>query len=163
MLEDAGYHRYEISNFCRTGHHSRHNLACWRREEYLGIGAGAHSFLGRCRFSNVPSLIAYMRRIQEGVSAVEQFRELDEEEELEEEVMLGLRTSFGIPQKLLKNVDGRVDELESGGFWNRGGGRVSLTGRGMIVSNAVIAELCMNYGDEAETLDGRSQLRQSYY
>ena len=101
--------------------------------------------MGRCRFNNIPSLLAYMRRMSEGTAAVEQRprQALAYEDEREEEIMLGLRTSLGIPLKLLKNAYSRVGELERGGFMSTRKGRVSLTTRGMFVSNAVIAELCM--------------------
>ena len=51
-LHSAGFSQYEISNFARCGEESTHNLRYWRREEYLGFGIGAHSFLGERRFAN---------------------------------------------------------------------------------------------------------------
>ncbi len=156
VLEEAGYHRYEISNFCMPGHRCRHNLAYWRREEYLGIGAGAHSLLGRCRFNNTPSLLAYMSMMRKGTSAVEQHQALEYEDEREEEVMLGLRTSLGVPRRLLGNASSRLFELEKGGFLAEKEERIYLTTRGILVSNAVIAELLMGDVDRVDALDGRS-------
>src|SRR5437868_2354623 len=52
-LRGIGIHRYEISNFARTGFESRHNLKYWRLEPYLGFGVDAHSFDGSLRFQNV--------------------------------------------------------------------------------------------------------------
>ena len=52
-LAAAGYEQYEISNWARPGHRCRHNLTYWRSEPYLGLGAGAHSYVGGCRLANV--------------------------------------------------------------------------------------------------------------
>src|SRR5258708_15202716 len=52
VLRAAGYHHYEISNWAKPGFESRHNLKYWRREAYLGFGAGAHSFSGTERWAN---------------------------------------------------------------------------------------------------------------
>src|SRR5258708_34595998 len=52
VLEGAGYQHYEISNWAKPGFASRHNLKYWRREAYLGFGAGAHSFSGTERWAN---------------------------------------------------------------------------------------------------------------
>lgn len=68
-LEKAGFHRYEISNFARSGFESRHNGAYWRREPYLGLGPGAASFDGKKRVQNLPNLQKYIdvyREIREG-------------------------------------------------------------------------------------------------
>ena len=54
LLEEAGYRRYEISNYAREGFRCRHNIAYWQRAEYLGFGAAAHSFIGGERFENDP-------------------------------------------------------------------------------------------------------------
>jgi oxygen-independent coproporphyrinogen-3 oxidase len=140
-LRAAGYRQYEISNFCLPGYHSRHNLAYWRREEYLGIGAGAHSLLGKCRFSNLVPVLGYMKRIRKGLLPVERCEILDAGEELEEEIMLGLRTSDGIPEGLLRNSVGYLEDLESMGLLLKRGGRVLLTPEGMLLSNAVIVGL----------------------
>ena len=122
-LEAAGYHHYEISNFCLPGHAGRHNLAYWRREEYLGVGAGAHSFMGGCRFGNETSVLAYIGKMGRG------------------EIMLGLRTSRGVSERMLDRHASLLPELEGSGLVARRGGRLMLTPRGMLVSNAVIAAL----------------------
>jgi oxygen-independent coproporphyrinogen-3 oxidase len=140
-LRKAGFERYEISNFCREGHHSRHNLSYWTREEFMGVGAGAHSYLGKCRLSNIPSVLGYTRSISAEGMAIAECEPLTPHEEMEEEVMLGLRTSRGVPERLLVDRRDRLDELQKEGLLVRGKGRVSLTTRGMLLSNAVIASL----------------------
>ncbi|MBN2026266.1 MAG: radical SAM family heme chaperone HemW [Actinobacteria bacterium] len=141
MLRARGYEHYEISNFSLPGHHGRHNLAYWEREEYLGIGAGAHSLLGKYRFHNLESILAYARALAKGELAVAACEVLAEKEELAEEIMLGLRTSRGIELAGLVSKDSELYEMEKEGFMARDGGRVRLTERGMLVSNALIVRL----------------------
>jgi oxygen-independent coproporphyrinogen-3 oxidase len=140
-LQRAGYMQYEVSNYCLPGRHSRHNMAYWKREDYLGIGAGAHSKLCKCRLFNSPSLLRYMGSIRQGLLPVEYCELLAAEEELMEEIMLGLRTREGIPSYLLQDNDIGVRYMEDLGLLEKRGERFNLTGRGMLLSNAVIAEL----------------------
>ena len=65
LLEREGYRHYEISNWARPGLESRHNLTYWRNGPYLGVGPGAHSYLGRWRFHNLASPREYVRRMAE--------------------------------------------------------------------------------------------------
>ena len=65
VLSDSGYHHYEISNWAKPGHQSRHNLVYWRNEPYLGVGPGAHSRLGDYRFWTVLAPREYTRRAAE--------------------------------------------------------------------------------------------------
>src|SRR6476646_4387899 len=53
VLEPAGYEQYELSNWARPGHRSRHNQVYWTEGEYIGIGAGAHGYVGGERYENV--------------------------------------------------------------------------------------------------------------
>src|SRR5579859_373371 len=72
LLANAGYEHYEISNLARSGFASRHNLKYWRREPYLGFGAGAHSFNGAIRWANAHDSAEYVAAIQAGKLPVEQ-------------------------------------------------------------------------------------------
>lgn len=63
LLTVAGYAHYEISNFARSGYRSQHNQIYWRNEEYLGLGAAAHSYLNGCRYWNESSLDAYIAAV----------------------------------------------------------------------------------------------------
>jgi len=140
MLREAGYVRYEISNFCLPGYECRHNMAYWRREDYLGTGAGAHSLIAGWRFHNLESILAYNRRLHDGVLPVSGGGRLAAGEEKSERVMLGLRMARGVPERLLPQA-ARLADLEEYGLVRREGGRVRLTERGMLLSNPVIAEL----------------------
>ena len=64
-LDESGYGQYEISNWAKSGRECRHNVVYWRNEAYLGIGAGAHSFLGGCRFSEERNPRRYVARVGE--------------------------------------------------------------------------------------------------
>lgn len=141
ILEESGYLQYEISNFCLPGFHSRHNQAYWRREEYLGLGAGAHSLVCGIRFRNQTSLLRYVRDICGGRPAVAAWETLTPGEEREEEIMLGLRTADGVAAALLEGKELFLAEMEEVGLLRRRAGRVALTARGMLVSNAVIGAL----------------------
>ncbi len=119
MLSAAGLHQYEISNFARNGHRSRHNLKYWQRQPYLGFGLDAHSMLltdsGAVRFANSSDLDEYMDLIpscQSDPSVSSQFRVLTAETEtypaelqpdrigpdqaFEESLFLGLRLNDGV-------------------------------------------------------------------
>ena len=83
-LGAAGYHHYEISNWAKQGFESRHNLKYWRREPYLGFGAGAHSFSGTERWANAHDAAAYVAAVERGRLPVEQHETLTAESALEE-------------------------------------------------------------------------------
>ena len=63
MLAQAGYRHYEISNWAKPGMESRHNLTYWLNRPYLGVGPGAHSYLGQWRFWNITSPREYIARL----------------------------------------------------------------------------------------------------
>ena len=140
-LQAAGYEHYEISNFCRPAYPCAHNLGYWERDEYLGAGVGAHSFIARRRFRNTPFLLAYLGAAREMRTVVQACEELSREEGREEEIMLGLRTRRGVPARLLETAPGRLRELAGLGLLEEAEGRVALTERGMLLSNALICEL----------------------
>src|SRR5438445_8275670 len=95
-LGAAGYRHYEISNWAKPGFASKHNLKYWRREPYLGFGAGAHSFSGRQRWANAHDAAAYVRAIESGRLPLEQLETVTGEQALDEELLLGLRQLDGI-------------------------------------------------------------------
>jgi oxygen-independent coproporphyrinogen III oxidase len=140
-LCSAGYEHYEVSNFCLPGHRGRHNSGYWERDQYLGVGAGAHSMLGKCRLRNTDSVLAYMRMSERRGLAVEDCELLSVADELEEAIILGLRTSSGVPESMLGEKICRLDDFEAGGFLTRKDGCLHLTPRGMLVSNDLISSL----------------------
>lgn len=101
MLSDAGYERYEVSNYAKPGYTCRHNLLYWTNGEYLGFGPSAQSYLGGARFGNVADLNAYNRSLTEGFLPIEERIELSNEEQLRDSVIFGLRLTQGIPSHSL--------------------------------------------------------------
>lgn len=122
-LGQLGFAQYEISNFARPGYESRHNLKYWLLEPYLGLGPSAHSLWNGGRF--------YFDRDwtwqDEGPGG-----------DREEQILLGLRLNRGIPADWLTRDPA---PYIAGGFMRRANGRISLTPRGMLVSNTILAEL----------------------
>src|SRR6266581_1711301 len=131
-LGAAGYHHYEISNWAKPGFESRHNLKYWRREPYLGFGAGAHSFSGTERWANAHDAAAYVAAVQGGQLPIEQRERLTAESALEEEFFLGLRQLDGIDVARIEREYGvpvmaRFDPLASAGLvgWDGSGVRLA--------------------------------------
>ncbi|OLA73001.1 MAG: hypothetical protein BHW62_07860 [Acinetobacter sp. CAG:196_36_41] len=92
ILENAGFYRYEVSNFAKAGFESRHNLNYWNNNEYYGFGAAAHGYVDGVRYSNYTSLEEYMAKPH----IHECGRTLSMQEKLEEEIFLGFRKRSGV-------------------------------------------------------------------
>jgi oxygen-independent coproporphyrinogen-3 oxidase len=145
-LRAAGHHHYEISNWAKPGFESRHNLKYWRREAYLGFGAGAHSFSGTERWANGHDAAAYVDALQSGRLPVEQHETLSPESALEEELFLGLRQLDGIDVGRIEREYGvtlgeRFEPLTSAGLIERKDNIVRLAPKRLSVSNEAFVEL----------------------
>ena len=141
MLSDKGFRQYEISNFAKEGFECRHNITYWRTEEYRGFGLGAHSYVDGTRFHNSADMKEYMA----GGGHLD-MEQLTPEEMQEEFMFMGLRMNEGISkEEFLKrfktditSVYGQeISELISEGLLTENKGRISLTDRGIDVSNQV--------------------------
>jgi oxygen-independent coproporphyrinogen III oxidase len=98
-LSKAGFNHYEISNFARPGSECRHNLGYWRRQPYLGLGAGAHSLCGNGwgeRLSVPPDLDLYRQRLAAGEATAASLEVCDQQLAMAETLYLGLRTAEGV-------------------------------------------------------------------
>jgi oxygen-independent coproporphyrinogen-3 oxidase len=95
-LQSLGFERYEVSNFCKKGKQSRHNLNYWRRGEYIGFGVSASSCIKDVRFTNTFNLDEYFKCILSNHFAVIDSEKIDEKGKKEECIMLALRTSEGL-------------------------------------------------------------------
>ena len=96
LLAEKGYKRYEISNFCKEGFESRHNMNYWQRGEYIGVGLAASSFMNGKRFTNTFNLDDYMKCVISGFFPAVDCEEVSETDAKFEKVMLALRTSKGL-------------------------------------------------------------------
>lgn len=144
-LEDRGFNHYEISNFCLDGTESRHNLKYWNCFEYLGIGPSAHSFLNGKRFYYPDDLRGFLR----GAEPVPDGDGGDPEEYIMLSLRLGTglefdgyRRRFGkeLPEKMIN----AAKPLEKIGLCRITKSAISLTDKGMAVSNSIITELLEN-------------------
>lgn len=145
-LAAAGYAQYEISNWAKPGFESRHNQKYWRREAYLGFGAGAHSFSGAQRWGNRHDAAAYVARISEGRSATESVDAVTASMALEEELFLGLRQTAGIDLFRIERQYGvsfkdKITELAALSMLEKRGDFLRIPAGKMSVSNEVIVEL----------------------
>jgi oxygen-independent coproporphyrinogen-3 oxidase len=154
-LAAAAYDHYEISNWGLPGHHSQHNLKYWRREPYLGLGAGAHSFNGSQRWANVHEPDRYVTLIERNGSAREQFTNVFPPDALSEEFFLGLRQLEGIDfariereydrepwmHDRLATLRQRIDQLQSDGFLEVDGERLRIAPGRLTVSNEIFVQL----------------------
>ena len=149
-LPAAGYRRYEISSFARPGFECRHNLTYWRQGEYLGLGAGAHGYLGGVRSMNQRLPAAYISAVTRQGSAVVARENPSPVEQVEEALMLGLRLADGLHLAAIAARFGLPDppidpavlaRLTGMGFIEAGDGLLRLTEAGLAVSDTVITEL----------------------
>lgn len=99
-LKAAGYVQYEVSNFCKPGYHSRHNSSYWNRTPYLGLGPGAHSFIGMAREWNTSDIATWCNL---SILPLREGETLSPEDVFNEILMLGLRTAAGVSLDTLRN------------------------------------------------------------
>ena len=151
FLAESGYERYEISNFCLSGHACRHNLNYWRNGTYLGLGVSAHGCLGsgreRVRYKNLSDPAGYASTVRRGKLPVDGERPIPFEEQMFESVMLGLRTSEGVDEALFAERFGitpserypeAVAALSTNGWLRPYAGHLALNDRGLDMNNAAI-------------------------
>jgi oxygen-independent coproporphyrinogen III oxidase len=145
-LAATGYEHYEISNWGRPGFRSRHNLKYWRREPYIGLGAGAHSFDGARRWSNMHDSAKYVACIETGVSPREMIEPVTQQQALDEELFLGLRQLEGIDLARVEkrygvNLRTRIASLREQGLLEMDGANLRLASGYLTVANEVFVEL----------------------
>lgn len=139
VLESAGYHHYEISNYARFGFESRHNRAYWRGADYLGLGPSAFSTCGLRRWQNVADHREYAQRLANGESAIAEIEQLTDKMKRTERIALGLRTSEGIAAEFVNPKISR--ELTISGLVANRNGNYVLTPSGKRVADSVAEEL----------------------
>lgn len=165
ILRKHGYRQYEISNFCKKGLVSRHNLKYWTGGEYLGFGPDASSDFGGRRFAIVRDLKAYVEGIRTGGTVLRELQDVAPRERAGEYLMMRLRTANGIDPKhyekklllpfapleaeLLKCQKNNLAEKTRDGRWR-------LTPEGFLVSNSIISDLLI-LQERANPLTARFQ------
>jgi oxygen-independent coproporphyrinogen-3 oxidase len=152
MLERAvagGYEHYEISNLCRPGFQSRHNVKYWTTAPYYGFGCSAHSHDGHVRrWSNHRDVLKYVSLIEGGMSPVVEEQELSENDVRAEALFLGMRLMRGVNLRDYREsfgVDlrdehaGDLDRFRQAGLVEFDGDLIRLTRTGALLSNEVFA------------------------
>lgn len=163
ILRQHGYRQYEISNFCKHGQVSRHNLKYWSGGEYLGFGPDASSDFGGRRFAIVRDLRGYIDGIRTGGQVLREVQEVPARERAGEYLMMRLRTMSGLNpeeyesrfllpfvplQKVLeKNKEHGLAVRTFDGRWH-------LTPTGFLVSNSIISDLLL-VQEQTRPLSGR--------
>jgi putative oxygen-independent coproporphyrinogen III oxidase len=175
-LADAGYEHYEISNWARPGHRCRHNVVYWQNREYLGLGAGAHSFLNGARFSSVLLPQRYVELVGASIAARAAGRAdilhlassefIDEALSIADTLILGLRLCDGVDLATFAARYGRsvtdvhgelIDEFAGYGLLELSETHLRLTPRGRLLSNELFVRLLPGSPSRADGLATISQ------
>jgi oxygen-independent coproporphyrinogen III oxidase len=147
MLPAHGFEHYEISNYAKEGFISRHNSAYWQGKHYLGIGPSAHSYNGVSRQWNVRSNAGYMQAIASGGSFFE-LEELTVNNRVNEHIMIGLRSKWGVQHELLDPLDASAwDRINKAvpmlgeQYFEVTKERIMLSAEGRLIADRLAAEL----------------------
>ena len=151
MLEENGYIHYEISNFSKLGYESKHNSDCWNQKEYIGFGAGAHSYTNGVRYSNVETIEEYVQNYEKGKTEDNFiFHEKQTQEVKQKEyMMLGLRKIEGVSIQEFKNqfisnpvyiYHEELEKLVNEELIEIDGDKIKLTSKGLDFANLVWEE-----------------------
>ena len=148
-MKEAGYRHYEISNFALPGCESRHNSSYWNDTPYIGCGAAAHSYNGTSRQWNIADIQEYIKGMESGEYNFE-IEQLTEEERYNDTILTRLRTADGLPlewmkekfcDRLNRHMQRAAEKEIALGNLKEKNGSLSLTEKGIFISDAVIREL----------------------
>lgn len=151
MLEKAGYIHYEISNFSKPGFESKHNLDCWKQEEYIGVGVAAHSYTNNIRYSNINNIEQYIQNYKNGseLDNLVFHEKQNMQNKMKEYMILGLRKIEGIHIQEFKRKFGNnpimlfkkeLDKLVKEDLIEIDGDIIKLTFKGLDLANLVWEE-----------------------
>ena len=148
-MKAAGYRHYEISNFALPDRESRHNSSYWNDTPYIGCGASAHSYNGTSRQWNIADIKEYIKGVENGILNFE-IEHLSEEERYNDAILTRLRTADGLPLAWMREkfcdrlntymLHAAEKEIALGNL-KETNGHLSLTEKGIFISDAVIREL----------------------
>ncbi len=153
LLEEKGYHQYEISNYALDGKECRHNIGYWKRTPYLGVGLGAASLIDEVRYTNVRDISTYIEKCETDESVRVEEIELSKRDAMSEYMYLGLRMNQGVVRQeffdvfqiTVEAVFGKViKKNEALGLLKAAEGRIFLTDKGMDVANQVMSEFLLD-------------------
>lgn len=145
-MEKAGRHQYEVSNFALKGQESQHNLLYWNNDHYYGFGAGASGYLGHTRYRNHGPIQHYLKPLSENKLPIVETEQLTVNNQIEEELFLGLRKMSGVSKAKFKEKFGlpleqvykdKLPELIQKGLLLENESHIQLTEQGLFVGNDV--------------------------
>ncbi len=144
IMEQNGTPYYEVSNYAEHGEESKHNLAYWRYQDYLGIGAGAHGRFTEDNQKYASQMIAspeqWMQSVTEHGAGFQRKDLLSEVEMKNEKLLMGLRLREGIDESVITNKT-KVPELIAQGLLEYKKEKIAATLKGMLVLNSLIEAL----------------------
>lgn len=141
-LTSAGFDHYETSNYARPGKQSRHNLAYWQGDDYLGLGPSAVSTVNGTRWKNLPDTARYIHAIETVGHAKSEEEFIDKAAYRIERIALLLRTTEGLPEHYLEaSPAGEVAHLLEHRLAEIHGGHLRLTGDGIMLVDAIAERL----------------------
>ncbi|WP_424685050.1 radical SAM family heme chaperone HemW [Enterococcus sp.] len=152
-MEKAGRKQYEVSNFALPGHESKHNTVYWHNQHYFGFGAGASGYLGNRRYKNYGPIQHYLKPLRQGILPVMENEVLTRENQMEEEMFLGLRLKEGVSfqrfqekfQRSLESVYGDVLSTEvKAGHLVVENDSVRLTAQGLLIGNDIFEKFLLD-------------------
>jgi oxygen-independent coproporphyrinogen-3 oxidase len=149
----AGLTQYGIYDFARSGYQTKFNEIYWRRLPYRGFGVGASSFDGKNRMQNTEDVIAYCEGIEQGASVVAAEEALTPDQEVFEQVMLGLSSVSGVTWRACENlselhrayVRATVQQLQDTGLMGSDETSLWLTPQGFLVHNQIVTRLLLDF------------------
>ena len=148
-LTAAGYVRYEISNYAKPGFEAKHNLSCWRGEDYLGLGPAASSRVGLKRWTNQPSIEQYVEALAAGHLPPRDEETVSPDTDAAERLVFAFRLAEGVDLETYAAIPGSrpdqwmktLERLATDGLTEARHGRWHLTPRGCDLADFVAAEL----------------------
>ena len=149
FLEENGFEHYEIANFARPHKKSMHNLIYWQNKPYLGIGAGAYSYIRGYRYMNYENPVKYIKETMSGKLPKDNGERLSLRKKMIETIILGLRTKDGVGYKKFKKRFGvslndifcrQINKLVNLGLLEKSYVKIKLTRDGIFLANVVFRE-----------------------
>ena len=148
ILSEYGYHRYEISNYAKAGYVCRHNVGYWKRVDYIGFGLGASTLQNPLRYKNTDDLQEYLNRD----FSKKELLVLTKDNQIEETLFLGLRMMEGVSLSAFEEhfhcpltviYQREIQKLTEKGLLRMEEDRISLTEKGIDLSNMVLSEFLL--------------------
>ncbi|MFD1411196.1 radical SAM family heme chaperone HemW [Lapidilactobacillus gannanensis] len=152
MFAEHGIEQYEISNFAKPGFQSQHNLVYWHNEHYFGFGAGASGYLGNTRYQNFGPIQQYLKPLQRDQLPILTTENITIDQQIEEQMFLGLRLNAGVSKKRFEQRFGRsiravypevIPKLLAEDLISESAAAYTLTPHGRFIGNDVFEEFML--------------------